>query len=127
MNASQYSTIIRVIATALAAVIAVAIVLELPLYIPLLAIMVALVISSILRRQVREIMADERNQRIQERAMSWSYRVYTIAGAAVSLIAIMLRSRFPDWAGIAGETLAYSICALMLIHLAFSYYFSKKL
>ena len=127
MNASTYSTYMRVIAVALAALIATGIVLELPLYVPVLAIMVALVISGILRRQVKEIMADERDQRIQERAMSMSYRVYTVTGAAISLIAIMLRSSLPEWAGTAGQTLAYSICGLMLIHLAFSNYFSKKL
>jgi len=127
MKASTYATFMRVFAVMLATLIAVAIVLELPLYVPVLAVMVALVIAGILRRQVKEVMADERNLHIQERATSLTYRVFTILGAAVSLVLLMLRSSLPESAFIAGQTLAYSISALMLIHLGFTSYFEKRL
>ncbi len=127
MKASTYATFMKVFAVILAAIIASAIVVELPLYVPVLAIIFALLIAAIMRRQVKEVMADERNQRIQERATSLAYRLYTILGAAASMVLLVLRSNLPEWAFIAGQTLAYSICALMLIHLAFTSYFEKKL
>jgi uncharacterized membrane protein len=117
----------RIIAFTLAALIAVSIVLQLPMYVPLLLIMVALLLAGILRRRVKEVMLDERNRRIDERATAASYRVYTILTAAIALIAMVLRGSLPEWAFIAGQALAYSLCALMLIHLAFTNYFEKKL
>jgi len=117
----------RVIAFSLAMLIAVSIVAELPLYIPVLAIMIALVAAGILRRRVKDIMVDERNLRIYEMATSITYRVFTVAAAAISLVAMMLRSSLPEWAFIAGQTIAYSVIILMLIHLAFTNYYSKKL
>lgn len=127
MTASTYSTLMRIIAFTLAALIAVSIVLQLPMYVPLLLIMVALLLAGILRRRVKEVMLDERNRRIDERATAASYRVYTILTAAIALIAMVLRGSLPEWAFIAGQALAYSLCALMLIHLAFTNYYEKKL
>jgi uncharacterized membrane protein len=127
MTAATYRTLMRIIAFALAALIAVSIVRELPLFVPVLVIMVALLIAGILRRRVKEVMADERNLRIYEKATAASYRVYTIVAAALALVAMILRSSLPEWAFIAGQTLAYSICALMLIHLAFTGYYETKL
>jgi uncharacterized membrane protein len=127
MSAAAYGTLMRIIAFALAALIAVSIVLELPLFVPVLVIMVALLIAGILRRRVKEVMADERNLRIYEKATAASYRVYTIVAAVLALVAMILRSSLPEWAFIAGQTLAYSICALMLIHLAFTGYYETKL
>ena len=127
MSAKTYGTWMRVIAAALAALIAVSIVLELPLYVPVLSFMVALVLAGAFRRLVREIMIDERNRRIENKATVTSYRIYTIVTAMVALTVLMLRSSLPSWVGIAGETLAYSLCGLMLAHLASRRYYGKKL
>jgi uncharacterized membrane protein len=127
MSAKTYGTLMRAIAAALAALIAVSIVLELPLYVPVLGIIVALVLASAFRRLVKEIMTDERNRRIDEKATATSYRIYTIVTAMVVLTVLMLRSSLPSWVGIAGETLAYSLCGLMLVHLASRSYYGKKL
>ena len=127
MSAKTYSIFMRVIVVALAAFIALSIVLELHLYFPLIGIMLALVIASILRRSVKEIMVDERNRRIYEKATAISYRIYTIVTAVFALTALMLRSSLPLWVSIAGETLAYSLCGLMLLHLASTKYYGRKL
>ena len=99
----------------------------LPLYVPLVAVMVILVAAVVLRRSVKEVMSDERNRRIDEKATSLSYRIFTVLGAVFALVALTLRDSLPSWAGVAGETVAYSVCGLMLIHLASSRYFSSKL
>jgi len=127
MNAKSYALLMRIVAVVLAALIAVSIVLELPLYVPLLAVMVALVVAVVIRRSVKEVLSDERNRRIDEKATSASYRIFTILGAAFALVVLMLRSSLPSWAGTAGETVAYSVCGLMLLHLVSSRYFSSKL
>jgi uncharacterized membrane protein len=117
----------RVIAVALAALVAVSIVLELPLFVPVIAIAVALVISSVCRRFVKEIMTDERDRSIQEKATSLSYRIFTIASAAFALTAMMLRSQLPEWGSISAQTLAYAVCALLLLHQAGTRYYGRKL
>ncbi len=127
MNAKSYALVMRIVAVVLAALVAVSIVLELPLYVPLLAVMAALVAAVIIRRSVKEVMSDERNRRIDEKATAAAYRIYTISAAAFALVVLMLRSSLPSWAGVAGETVAYAVCGLMLLHLASTKYFSSKL
>jgi uncharacterized membrane protein len=127
MSSSTYSTIMRVIAAGLGMLVAASIVAELPLYIPVIAIMIALVAAGILRRRVKDIMVDERNIRIYELATGMAYRIFTVAAAAISMAAMTLRSSLPEWAFIAGQTIAYSVIIMMLIHLAFTSYYSKKL
>ena len=127
MSARTYGMLMRVMAFALAAFIAVSIVLELPVYLPLIGVMAALVIASISRRSVKEIMSDERNRRIDEKATAFSYRLYSGVTALFALIVLLLRSGLPAWASIAGQTLAYSLCGLMLVHLAISKYYERKL
>ena len=127
MSAKTYSMLMRVIAVALAFLIAVSIVREFPLYIAILGIMIALMAASIFRRLVKETLSDERNRRIDEKATALSYRIYTIVTAAFALVVMMIRSNLPSWAFIAGETLAYSLCGFILVHLAISNYYSRKL
>ena len=127
MSAKTYATLMRVIAAALAALIAVSIALQLPLYVPVLGIIIALVLASAFRRFVQEVMTDERNRRIDEKATVTSYRIYTVVTAASALTVLMMRSSLPSWVGTAGETLAYSLCGLMLVHLASRRYYGNRL
>ncbi len=127
MSAKTYENLMRVIALGLGMLIAFSIIAELPVYVPLVAVMLALVVTTLTRRLVREVMSDERNRRINEQATALTYRIFTIATAMIVLVAIMLRSSLPDWVFIAGQALAYALVALMLLHLAVTWYFEKKL
>jgi uncharacterized membrane protein len=127
MSAKTYETLMRVIALGLGMLIAFSIIAELPLYVPLVVLMPALVAASLIRRGVKEVMSDERNQRINEQATALTYRIFTVATAMIVLVAIMLRSSLPDWVFIAGQALAYTLCALMLLHLTVTRYYEKKL
>ena len=127
MSAKTYGTLMRLITAALATLIAASIVLELPLYAPLLAVMVALVLASALRRSVTELMTDERNRHIDEKATVTTYRIYTMGTATFALTVLLLRSSLPSWVGIAAQTLAYALCGLMLVHIASSRYYARKL
>ena len=127
MSAKTYGILMRIIAVGLAALIAVSIIQEWSLTVPVAAMMVALNIASIVRRFVKETLADERNRSIFEKAAALAYRIYTIATALFVLIVMMLRSSLPSWVFVAGQTLAYSICGLMLIHLVVTRYYERKL
>jgi uncharacterized membrane protein len=116
-----------VIVVALAAFIAWSVIMEMPVFVPIAGIAVALLLVRICRRYTKEIMVDERLQKINEKAAAISYRIFSIVMAVLGVVFIAMRQTLPPEFGIAGATLAYSVCALMLIHLAFYYYYGKKL
>ena len=127
MTAQTYRLAMRIVAVAIGAAIAVSVVAQLPLYVPMVAVMVAVVLSIVLRQSVKEIMTDERSRKIQERSTDLAYRIFTVLGAALAVTALMLRSYLPSWVFVAGQTIAYSVCGLMVLHLACARYFSSKL
>ena len=116
-----------IIALALAAFIAWAIIKEMPIFVPIAGFVVALLLMRLCRRLTREIMVDERVQKINEKASAISYRISSILMAIVGLVFITMRHTLPSEFEIVGSTLAYSVCAIMLIHLAFYSYYKNKL
>ncbi|KTB48089.1 DUF2178 domain-containing protein [Dehalogenimonas alkenigignens] len=127
MSADSFRKLMSIIALGLGALIAFAIVAELPVWVPLLAVMLALVAANIFRRGVKEVLADERSRRVDEKATVLTYRVFTTVTALGVLLVMMLRSSLPEWAFIAGQAVAFALCALMLLHLAVIKYYSGKL
>lgn len=127
MSVKTYRLLMRIIVVVLAGIIAASVVMELPLYVPLIGIMISLVVVSVCRHFVKDIMSDERSRRIEEKATDMSYRIYTIIAAIFALVVLMLKNILPSWMGIAGETLAYSVCGLMLVHLVTVAYYQRRL
>lgn len=127
MSADSFKKLMGIVAAGLGALIAFAIVAELPVWVPLAAVMLALVAANIFRRKVKEVLADERSRRIDEKATVLTYRVFTTVTAFSMLVVMMLRSSLPEWAFIAGQAVAFALCALMLLHLAVIKYYSEKL
>ena len=93
----------------------------------MVGVAIALVISYTCRRFVKEILTDERNKKIDERATVLSYRIYTIGVAVFALVVLLLRSSLPSWLSLAGETLAYALCGLMLLHSGATWYCRRRL
>ncbi|MDD4876147.1 MAG: DUF2178 domain-containing protein [Dehalococcoidales bacterium] len=116
-----------VIGLALAVFMAWSIIMEMPIFMPITGFVVALLLMRLCRRFTKEIMADERVQKINDKASAISYRISSILMAIIGLIFITMRNTFPSEFEIVGSTLAYSVCASMLIHLAFYYYYKNKL
>jgi len=100
---------------------------EMPVYVSTAGIVVALLLMSLCRRYTREIMVDERVQKINEKASAISYRISTILMAIIGIVFIALSNNLPSEFEIVGSTLAYSVCVIMLIHLAFYYYYKNRL
>ena len=72
-------------------------------------------------------MVDERTYQINEKAAAISYRIFSIAMAILGVGLIISRQSLPIEFTTIGETLVCSVCALMLIHMAFYYYYDHRL
>ena len=127
MSAKTYTFISRVVVVALAAFIAFSIILGMPVFVPIIGVVVALLLIRLCRRFTKEIMVDERLQTAGEKAAAISYRVFSIIMAALGLGFLTMKQILPPEFSIIGQTLAYSVCALMLLYMAFYYYYEKKL
>ena len=99
---------------------------NMPVYIPVIGIVVAMVIKYILRRRTMEILADERLRSIGSRAITVSYRVLTIAMALVGLIFIIFKDLLPYEFGIIGATLAFAVCAMLIVQVSLYYIFAAR-
>ena len=127
MSAGVFKLCKRIIVVAMALVVAMSIVRETSIFLPLGSVIVALLLLRLCRRFTKEIMMDERIRRIDEKAAALSYRAFSTAMAILALVFIMLRTNLPPEFSIIGTTMAYSVCALMLMHLAFYYYYEHRL
>jgi uncharacterized membrane protein len=89
--------------------------------IPLIAMIIASLILIYLRRQVKEVIADERDYAIAGRAALWSIQIYSLISAGTMIILYALRDKNSSFEPVA-MTLAFSTCALMLLYsLIFNY------
>ena len=127
MSAKTYRFCTLIIVIALAALIAWSILMEMPIFLPIGGVVVAMLLIRLCRRFTKEIMVDERIRRVNEKAAAVSYRIFSIAMAILGVGLIILRQSLPPTFSIVGETLVYSVCVLMLIHLTFYYYYGHKL
>ena len=116
-----------VIVMALGAFVAWSVIKEVPVYVIIAGVAIALLLVRVCRRYTKEIMVDERLQKINEKAAAISYRIFSIVMALLSVVFIAMKQNLPPEFNIVSATLAYSVCALMLIHLGFYYYYGKKL
>ncbi len=127
MNTKTFKLCQRIIVVTVAMLVAVSVAFEAPILFPLGVVIAGLLLMSLCRRLTKEIMVDERVRRIDEKAASAAYRVFSILMAMIALTLIMFRTSLPPAFEIIGTTLAYSVCALMLIHLAFYSYYGSRL
>ena len=127
MSARTYRFCTLVIVIALAALIAWSILMEMPVFLPIGGVVVALLLIRLCRRFTRVIMVDERIRQVNEKAAAISYRIFSIAMAILGVGLIALRQSLPSTFSSVGETLVYSVCVLMLMHLTFYYYYGHKL
>lgn len=92
---------------------------------PATAMVVAILVIVASRRRVSEVMNDERDLQVMGNASRWAIAFYSIPGAAVSAVLMALRHQNPAFETV-GSTIAYSVCALLLLQTAFFKFFEKK-
>ncbi|MDD4383002.1 MAG: DUF2178 domain-containing protein [Candidatus Shapirobacteria bacterium] len=68
-----------------------------------------------LRRQVKEVVADERDYALTGKSASWAIQIYSWIAVIAMFILYAFKNLNPSYEPIA-LTLAYSTCALMLIY-----------
>lgn len=115
MTIKQFRGIRIAIALILAFVIAQAVILN-SYILASIAVLIAILLLVALRKQIKEVLADERDYKIAGDTARWTISIYAISGWLISFVMIMLRDVKPAYET-AGFTLAYAICALLVIHL----------
>ncbi len=123
MNKNIYQTIRIIVVIIVAAVVSGSVVAEANVLIPLATIIGGMILIALLRRQVQEIMEDERSHLINEKAARLALGIYAPLAAVAAVFLIFLGDdKLPPDMG-AGAILSYATCALMIIFsLAHMYY-----
>ncbi len=94
--------------------------------VPIVAILLAIGLSYFLRRATKDVTRDERTTLLYEKAAGATIRFCVPLAAFVGVILFALRERLSPELVSAGYVLAYVACVLMLVHLAFYSYYSRK-
>jgi uncharacterized membrane protein len=127
MSTKTYRLCTLVIVLTLAAFFGWSIIRGIPVFIPVTGFIVALLLMMICRRFTKEVLVDERLHKIDEKASVISHRISSILMALIGLVFIAMRNTLPSEFEIVGLTLAYTVCTVTLMHLAFSYYYQNQL
>lgn len=126
MSKNSYILCQKVITVALAVAISISVVLGNAI-IPIVAVFAGLGVLYICRRQVKEVLADERNYRINEKASRLTIAVFAPTLAILSAVLLALaNSSYPELKQ-AAYTLAYTACALALLQRIFYVYYERKI
>jgi len=88
---------------------------------PVIAFSMGVVLITLGKRGVKEIMEDERTQRISEKASRRTYEVF-VTGAALAGTTLIALNKHIE----VGYTLAFSACALLILYMSFYGYYSRK-
>ena len=94
--------------------------------VPIAAVALAIGLSYFLRRAARDVTRDERTVLLYEKAAGATVRLCIPLAAFVGIVLFALRERLSAELVSAGYVLAYVACVLLLVHLAFYSYYSRK-
>ena len=94
--------------------------------VPIVAVVLAIGLSYLLRRATKDVTRDERTALLYEKAAGATIRFCVPLAAFVGIILFALRERLSAELVSAGYVLAYVACVLLLVHLAFYSYYSRK-
>ena len=89
-----------------------------------ISVVIASLILLILRKRVKEVVADERDYKIAGDTARWTLSIFAIGGWLFSFALITMREVKPGYE-IAGFTLSYAICALLLINMVVGLFFRR--
>jgi uncharacterized membrane protein len=94
--------------------------------IPLIVLLVAVILMFFLKRNVNEIMNDERIEQITGKASRLTFTIATFLMAISGLILIALRDKYPE-TYIIGNMFAYLTCGLLFLYAIIFKYYSRKI
>ncbi len=93
---------------------------------PFAAVVVGMAFKYLCRRRVTEVMEDELIYRIAEKASYQTLRVSLVAMAVIGAVLVTLSKNSCAECEQIGLTLAFSVCALLILHIFFYGYYSRK-
>ena len=93
--------------------------------IPLATLVVASLVLIYLRRQVKEVIADERDYALAGKSASWAIQIYSWIAVFAMFVLYAFKNLNPAYEPIA-LTLAYSTCTLMVLY-SFIFKFQNKI
>ena len=88
---------------------------------PAIAFIIGIILIALGKRDVREVMEDERTHRISEKASRRIYQVFVMGAALIGTTLIALNKHIE-----VGYTLAFSACALLVLYLALYSYYNRR-
>ncbi len=89
------------------------------------AVLIAVLAVLLMRRHVKEVVADERDYKIAGDAARWSLAIFAVGTWLVSFVFIMLRTSNPTYE-LVGAVLAYAVLALLLLHSGIVYFLKGR-
>ena len=94
--------------------------------VPIIAVPLAIVLSFLLRRATKDVTRDERTTLLYEKAAGITIRICVPLIALTGIILFILRKSLSIEFATVGYILADTACVLLLVHLAFYSYYSRK-
>jgi len=126
MNKNTFQTLRTIIVIIVAAVVSWSVVAKASVLIPLAIIIISMLLLFLLRRQVKEILEDERSHLINEKAARLALGIYgPLAAMGAVILAVLGDEILPEGLG-AGAVLSYATCALMIIYSLVHIYYERN-
>jgi uncharacterized membrane protein len=94
--------------------------------VPVVAVALGVGFSYLLRRSTSEVTQDERTTLLYEEAAGATIRFTVPVVAIVGIVLFLMRDRLAPELASAAYVLAYVACGLLLVHLGFYSYYSRK-
>ena len=94
--------------------------------IPIVAVPLAIVLNYFLRRATKDVTRDERTTLLYEKAAGITIRICVPLVAVTGIILFILRKNLSTELASAGYVLADVACFILLVHLGFYSYYSRK-
>ena len=95
--------------------------------VPIPAVIVCLVLLYLVRRQVREVVEDERNYRISEKASRFAIQVFALVATISGVTLIAVSTNDSTLLREVGLTLAFCACGILILYLISYAYHSRKI
>ena len=125
MTAKTLKLFTAILAVALAALIGWSIIAN-NFVVPVVAVALALGFSYLLRRSTKEVTQDERTTLLYEKAAGATIRFSVPVVALAGIILFLVRDSLSPELASAAYVLAYVACGLIIVHLGFYSYYSRK-
>ena len=95
--------------------------------IPVVAVVISLVIMMVLRRSIKEIVADERTYDIAGKASRLTLQIVAVGMSLAGAVLLAISRDSSSTMGQIAITLCYATCALLVINYIAYYFYSRRL